>query len=162
MPVFRSTPEDAWRDYIADAARRPAWIEDSAPISDEIGLSKRELFGLILLCHLRRNQFDNYGWFVGYDPDGIEPNDGFVSNGETTTHVEHKVIPQMAMQSALEAILSTYEKYARRGECQRECKNPPLGETKNPPLEKKGGRDDQPGCMLPSDDCVGRKRNGQA
>jgi predicted ATP-dependent endonuclease of OLD family len=36
--------------------------------------------------------------------------------------------------------------------CQRECKNPPLGETKNPPLRGKGGQDVQTGCMLPSDD----------
>jgi hypothetical protein len=45
--------------------------------------------------------------------------------------------------------------------CQRECKNYPLGETKIYPPAKKGGKYGQPRCMLPSDDCVGRRRDDQ-
>ncbi|MDC0284677.1 hypothetical protein OAK85_04915 [Mariniblastus sp.] len=115
MAIYRSSPEDAWRDHIAAAATQPGWLEDSAKISDDIGLSKRELFGLILLCHIRRCQFDNNDWHVGFDLDGTEPNDGFVSNEMKTTLVEHKIVPQMAPQDVLDGILSTYAKYAKRG-----------------------------------------------
>ena len=87
----------------------PKWMEDSRDVSGEIRLSKRELFGLILLAHIRNHQFQNEDWYVAYDANGPEPNDGFVSDGTTTTFVEHKLIPQMAKEPALEAILSTYD-----------------------------------------------------
>jgi hypothetical protein len=45
--------------------------------------------------------------------------------------------------------------------CQRECKNYPLGETKIYPPAKKGDKDGEPRCMLPPDDCVGRRRDDQ-
>ena len=115
MTIYRSSAEDAWRDHIAAAASQSGWLEDSAKISDEIGLSKRELFGLILLCHIRKHQFNKDDWHVGFDPDGTEPNDGFVSDGTATTFVEHKIVPQMAPQGVLNGILSTYGKYAKRG-----------------------------------------------
>jgi len=46
--------------------------------------------------------------------------------------------------------------------CQRECKIYLLGETKIYPPAKKGGNNDQPRCMLPSENCVGRKTDDQA
>ena len=116
MSIFFSTPEVAWRDHIMASYSTPKWMEDSSDISDEIPLSKRELFGLIVLAHIRKHQFQNQDWFVGYNADDGEPNDGYVSDGNTKARVEHKLVPQMVDQPALEAILSTYAKYARLGD----------------------------------------------
>jgi hypothetical protein len=91
-------------------------MEDSSDISTDLPLSKRELFGLILLANLRNHQYQTEDWGVGYDPSDSEPNDGFVSNGQSKQHVEHKLIPQMTKEQALEAILSTYDRFASKGE----------------------------------------------
>lgn len=108
-------PNEAWNTYLLDASKFPKWIEDSKDISKEFPLSKRELFGLIILAHLQNHLNGNRTWFVGYDPDASEPNDGFVSDGVNRINIEHKLIPQMSKEDPLSAILSTYTKYANKG-----------------------------------------------
>lgn len=108
-------PEEAWTKYLSIPAKSPGWMEDSKDISPEISLSKRELFGLIILAHLQNHLSENKNWFVGYDSSASEPNDGMVSDGNSRIDVEHKLIPQMSNQEALDAILSTYDKYAKKG-----------------------------------------------
>lgn len=76
-------------------------------------MSKRELLGLITLAHVA-NQ-DGAAWELGYDPNGVQPNDGFITDGDRRLEVEQKVIPQMSKQETLDAILSTYAKYELRG-----------------------------------------------
>ena len=113
MSTLCHSPEEAWCDYIGGATPN-GWLEDSKEISADINLSKRELFGLILLAYMRNHQHQN--WRVGYDLSDPEPNDGFIYDGMSKTFVEHKLIPQMAKESPLEAILSTYGKYAKMGD----------------------------------------------
>ena len=115
MPIFTSTPKNAWRKHIRDVASSQTWMEDSTKISAQIGLSKRELFGLILFAYLKRHQHVGKAWLVRFDEAAPEPNDGFVTDGSTRILVEHKLIPQQAPQTPLEEILSTYEKYAGKG-----------------------------------------------
>ncbi|MEN8123318.1 MAG: hypothetical protein ABFS35_23475 [Bacteroidota bacterium] len=90
-------------------------MEDSKSISSDLPLSKRELFGLIVLAHIKNHINNSNNWLLGYDPNASEPNDGFVSDGISKIDVEHKIIPQMSKQDPLEAILLTYEKYANKG-----------------------------------------------
>lgn len=106
-------PEVAWKLYIYPHANKENWIEDSQEISDTIGLSKRELFSLVIICHYLNAE--SQGWWVGYDANDGEPNDGFVTNGQQKIRFEHKVIPQMTKSDPLEGILSTYVKYAKKG-----------------------------------------------
>jgi len=113
--VITLSPEDAWQHYILPYAHIATWMEDSKPISDEISLSKRELYGLILLAHINNHLSSNKNWLVGYDEDAPEPNDGFVTDNNSRINVEHKIIPQMSKEDPLEAILSAYEKYAAKG-----------------------------------------------
>jgi hypothetical protein len=54
-------------------------------------------------------------WSVGYDPSSGEPNDGYVSAGDSQLFVESKLVPQF-WQAVLEDILQTYRKYERWGE----------------------------------------------
>ena len=91
-------------------------MEDSSKISDDLGLNKRELFGLILLAHMSKHLHPSADWVVGYDASEPEPNDGFVSDGTTKTLVEHKLVPQIPREDALEAILSTYIENAEKGD----------------------------------------------
>ena len=113
--MIKLSPEEAWRKYLLAAAKSPRWMEDSKDISDELPVSKRELFGLIILAHIQNHLSKSNDWYVGYDSNASEPNDGLVSNGVDRIDIEHKLVTQMTNQAALEAILSTYEKYAHKG-----------------------------------------------
>ena len=112
---FSTDPTDAWRLHLAPAVAAPNWIEDSSAISTGLPFSKRELFGLILLAHLCQGVYPEAEWLVGYDPMGVEPNDGYVTDGAHTFYVEHKLVPCMAHDEVLDVILSTYAKYAAYG-----------------------------------------------
>jgi len=114
--VVKLLPEEAWQKYLFEAAKSPGWMEDSKDISKDMPMSKRELFGLILLAHIRNHLSKSKDWIVGYDSNASEPNDGLVSNGTERIDIEHKLIHQMTNQAALDAILSTYEKYSQKGE----------------------------------------------
>ncbi len=115
MPIIKLTPEQAWCAHIRAAAKTPKWVEDSKDISPEIPLSKRELLGLILLAHVRNYENNGAQWYVGYEAEASEPNDGFISDGSTKLQVEHKVVPQMSPMSPLDGILATYDKYSKKG-----------------------------------------------
>jgi len=116
MPRIVLSSDEAWREHIRpDAITSDRWMDDSKKISSEIGLSKRELFGLVLLANARGCQSGSGPWQVGYDPASGEPNDGFVTDGSTKTFAEHKIVSQRSEKEALEALLATYEKYAGRG-----------------------------------------------
>ncbi len=107
-------PENAWVKYILpDASKNPNWVEDSKEISTTISLSKRELYSLIILSYAC--SYQNKGWKVGYDKKDEEPNDGFIFNGKNRLRIEHKVVAQFEPKEVLEAIISTYTKYAKKG-----------------------------------------------
>ena len=90
-------------------------MEDSEKISTELRISKRELFGLIVLAHIANCLSRTNDWYVGFDPKASEPNDGLISNGRKRINIEHKLVPQMSTQGLLDAILSTYTKYTKYG-----------------------------------------------
>ncbi|MFW5432545.1 MAG: hypothetical protein ACKE5M_03450 [Methylophilaceae bacterium] len=113
--MIKFQPDVAWQKYILGSAHLAGWMEDSKPISSELLVSKRELFSLIILAHIKNHIDNNNNWIVGYDTNASEPNDGFVSDGNLKIDVEHKIIPQMNKQDPLDAILSTYGKYASKG-----------------------------------------------
>lgn len=114
MPQWISSPEAAWREHVLPGASNPRWLNESRSVSRNIGLSKREIFGLVILAHLcSRNGVE---WMVGYDPDQGEPNDGYITNGESFIRVEHKLINEWAKQEVLEEILSTYRINAEQGQ----------------------------------------------
>jgi hypothetical protein len=113
MAEWTCLPAVAWQRYILPSTGKPGWVEDSKDISEQIGLSKRELFSLIVLAHLRGGV--KGGWLVGYDPDDGEPNDGYITDGETKLRIEHKVVAQMDKREVLNAIIGTYAKYAKKG-----------------------------------------------
>jgi hypothetical protein len=109
---FQGSPNDldgvavrAWRKYIRTDAVDARWVNDGSPISREIPLRKRELFGLIILAYLYGRQ-----WRVGYDPDQPEPSDGLIVTGNTKICFEHKVIVEEANREVLDEILETYRK----------------------------------------------------
>lgn len=108
--MWTSEPAAAWRDHILPATKSQTWVEDSSDISADLKLSKRELFALINLAHMQGED-----WFVGYDENDGEPNDGFISDGAQKISVECKLIPQLSQDEVLEAILATYEKYRLKG-----------------------------------------------
>jgi len=108
-------PENAWKQYILPFAHIATWMEESKPISNDMPLSKRELYGLIMLAHINNYLNGNDRSLVGYDENSPEPNDGFITDSDSRINVEHKIIPQISKQDPLEAILSTYEKYANKG-----------------------------------------------
>lgn len=109
-------PEDIYKKYLSKNIFIGGWMEDSSPISSDINLSKRELFSLIILANLYNHLSSNKNWRVCYDSEMSEPNDGYISDGKTKIQVESKIIPQMAKGDPLNEILSTYKKYAKRGE----------------------------------------------
>jgi len=113
--LVKISPQAAWENHLQQPSMKARWLEDSKDISKALPLSKRELFGLIILAYLQNHTNNSKDWFVGYDSGASEPNDGFVSDGKSRIDVEHKIIPQMSTQNPLEAILSTYEKYAKKG-----------------------------------------------
>lgn len=112
---WTSKPANAWCKYIRPYLSNPGWIEDGKNISEDIELSKRELFALIILAHAFNSGTNQ--WRVGYDPnDGKQQNDGHVTNGSKKFIVEHKVVAQMQQEEVLEAILAVYKKSAQKGE----------------------------------------------
>ncbi len=113
-PHWLSRPEVAWvKHVLPEASSNAKWVNDSTPVSKEINLSKREIFGLVILAHLYSGQ--GKAWNVGYDPNQGEPNDGFITDGETTICVEHTVVVEEAKQEVLEAILAVYRDKAAQG-----------------------------------------------
>lgn len=114
--LWSSKPNNAWKNHLLEASKNPGWMEKSGNISDEIPLSQRELFALIILAHMQNEATNSDSWRVGYDVNLPEPNDGLVSSGKSRINVEHKLVPQMASDDVLKVILDTYEKYALRGE----------------------------------------------
>ena len=112
---WSSKPNNAWAKHLLEASKDPGWMEKSGNISAEIQLSYRELFALIILAHMQNGATNSSSWRVGYDANSSEPNDGLVFSGITRMDVEHKLVPQMANDDVLKAILDTYEKYAKRG-----------------------------------------------
>lgn len=113
--MYLCAPEIAFMKYLNDVLRTPGWIENSRDISSEIPLSRRELFALIILAHIKNHLDPDKSWKVGYDSHAHEPNDGFITNGIDRLDIEHKVIPQMAEGDPLDNILNTYTKYAEKG-----------------------------------------------
>ena len=108
---WTSTPEEAWVKHILPHTSNPGWIEESTKIT-EIGISKRELFTLIILAHVYNK--DGGNWVVGYEPnDGLQ-NDGHITNGESKVIFEHKLVAKMEPKEVLSAILSTYKKTAKK------------------------------------------------
>ena len=113
--MWQAKSENAWIKHIkADAVSNAAWVEDSSPISKELPICKRELFGLIILAHACSN--NNGAWRVGFDPNDEEPNDGFIVKGKTQLRIEHKVVAQMQKEEVLEAIISVYKENAKKGD----------------------------------------------
>jgi len=112
--MWLAKPENAWINHIkTDAASNSTWVEDSSPISRDLAICKRELFGLIILAHACNKT--NRSWRVGFDANDEEPNDGFIAKGKTRLRIEHKVVAQMQKEEVLEAILSVYKKSAKKG-----------------------------------------------
>ncbi len=106
---------NAWIKYIFEASKTNGWMEKSGAISDSLPLSLRELFALIILAHLKNGITNSSSWRVGFDPSASEPNDGCIILGKSRVDIEHKLVPQMAKDEVLKAILDTYDKYAKRG-----------------------------------------------
>ncbi len=113
---FESDPASAWVNYLRHKYFIPKWIEDSREISSEVPLSNRELFALIVLAYARNGESSEQVWNIGFDSNASEPNDGFISNGHHRIDVESKLVAQMDKKDVLEAILSTYDKYKKKGE----------------------------------------------
>ena len=114
LMIWTAAPKDAWMTHIFPVLNKSGWVEDSKDISVEIGLSKRELLGLILIAHSLCKQ-SGKDWLVGYDPADGDQNDGHVTDGESKWIIEHKVVVQMDTREFLEAIKSTYTKYENKG-----------------------------------------------
>ncbi len=113
--MIKLTPEEAWNTCLKEASKKTGWIEDSKDISKEFPMSKRELLGLIIMARIAQELSESDTWYVSYDPTASEPNDGFISDGTNRIDIEHKLVPQMTLEDALSAILSTYDKYAAKG-----------------------------------------------
>lgn len=112
---FESDPASAWVNYLRHKYFTPNWIEDSRDISTEVPLSNRELFALIILAYARSGTNSEKVWNVGFDSNASEPNDGFIHDGNQRIDVESKLVAQMERKDVLDAILSTYQKYKKRG-----------------------------------------------
>jgi len=119
--MWISKPKNALHKYILPESHKPKWLEDSSSISNEIDLSKRELFGLINLACIYSFETE---WNVGFDINDGEPNDGFITPDRqlkgknqkiSKVRVEHKIVAQMDKREVLKAILETYDKYASKG-----------------------------------------------
>lgn len=108
-------PKEAWLTYLKYPSEKPNWMEDSHDISDEMKLSKRELFGLLILSAIANHLSKEEDWSIGYDKSSSEPNDGFISNGNIRLDIEHKLASDWLDGESLEGILSTYEKYSIKG-----------------------------------------------
>lgn len=106
-------PMDAWQTYLANSVDTPGWLESSQNLSRTVGLSKRELLGLILYSY----RLDEGGTIpVCWNREDPEPNDGFLSLPENVIiRCEHKIIPQLNTTEILDSMTETYERYAALG-----------------------------------------------
>lgn len=112
--MWESLPQDAWREHIRPEAQiDPRWINNSRDISNDVCLSRRELFGLILISYLMDNSADET--MVGCDPNHDEPNDGFIKAGARMLRIEHKVVVEEDPRDVLTAILSRFEIVRQKG-----------------------------------------------
>ncbi|EKE11500.1 MAG: hypothetical protein ACD_15C00069G0001 [uncultured bacterium] len=116
MINLEGSPRDIWKKYLSKNISIGGWMEDSTSISSNICLSKRELFGLIILANIYNHLSSNESWRVCYDSGMPEPNDGYITDGVTKIQVESKIIPQIVKGNPLEEILSTYKKYVKKGD----------------------------------------------
>ncbi|HUF23540.1 MAG TPA: hypothetical protein VMN81_05375 [Vicinamibacterales bacterium] len=114
MTIYRYTPQEAWVKHVKPALNIAAWIEDSSAVGTDIDLSKREVLSLLLIAHVRRDQ-TQANCRIGYDTEGVEPNDGFVEGKDGAIHVESKLVAQYDERPLLDAIRETYDKYEGRG-----------------------------------------------
>ena len=127
--MWISKPENALLNYIIPYVGKPKWLENSKNVSAEIGINKRELFGLINLACLYSD--GSTQWEVGFDSTDNEPNDGFITPDRIQKgkkqkirkiRVEHKIVAQFDKREVLKAILETYNKYALKGKSYGENK----------------------------------------
>lgn len=110
------SPEEGWRQHILPVLNTADWIDDSKDISVDLAISKRELLTLIILAHIINSFDDCFNCMVGYDSEASEPNDGFLICNNKRLDIEHKFVSEpWTKQIALDAILSTYRKYAKKG-----------------------------------------------
>ncbi len=79
--MIKLTPQEAWVNHLKEPSKNPKWMEDSNDISDELPISKRELFGLLILARIANQLSESDNWFIAYDPNASEPNDGLISDG---------------------------------------------------------------------------------
>lgn len=114
MTIYRCPPEEAWVQFIKPVLATPAWVEDSISVDSRLNLSKRELLSLLLIAHLWRQETEAT-CVVGYDADGVEPNDGFVECHGDRVCIESKLVAQFDKRPLLDAITKTYDKYEKRG-----------------------------------------------
>jgi hypothetical protein len=109
---LNEAPNDAWVKYIAPSLNNPKWIESSEDLSSDIGLSRRELLGLIIYSYrLNPTGTTNVCW----DDADQEPNDGYLDFCGQQIRCEHKLVPQFTREEVTNAIIETYRKYAKRG-----------------------------------------------
>lgn len=107
------SPCEAWCQHIkTEASEDQRWMEDSKKVSEDLPLSKRELFGLILLAILRGDEGSN--WVVGYD-DEVEPNDGFIAYRDQKLFIEHTIVPQIAKGDPVDSIIDAFMKKNSQG-----------------------------------------------
>lgn len=102
--TWSSKPNNAWLKHLFEASKAPTWMENSKNISKKLPLSQRELFALIIFSHMQNGAANVNTWRIGYDADSPEPNDGLIISGKSRINVEHKLVPQMANDDALQAI----------------------------------------------------------
>ena len=112
---WEAAPNDALQEYILPHIGKAGWVEDGSAISEEVPLSKRELLGLIALAVALAEHAPDRTWAVGFDPQHGEPNDGYVTDGDRSFRLEHKVVAQYSADDVLSEIIETYKKYAARG-----------------------------------------------
>jgi len=109
--TWTAKPARAWCKHILPHAHDAGWINDGSPITADIPLVKRELFGLIILAQIHNK--DGERWRVGFDPDQHDQqNDGLVTDGKRFIRIEHKVVVEHHARDVLTEILATYEKYS--------------------------------------------------
>ena len=107
--MWTEVPDKAYCNHIKEHVGNPVWVNDGSPITNEIPLKKRELFGLIAMAHMYNK--NGGSWVVGFDSTQPEPNDGFITDGQDTIRIENKVIVPQNPGEVLEEILATYRKY---------------------------------------------------
>jgi len=114
MSKIEIKPEEAWCKYLRVPSKKPGWLEDSNKISDELPLSKRELFCLILLSHVRSSE--GRDWLIGYDENDPEPNDGYITDGNIKLNIESKIAAQFAKPDTVQEMINIYKVVEWKGQ----------------------------------------------